>query len=111
MQEHLMKLQNSLASLQTRASDSGLAFWGEGGRRRGGMMTALLCRHPEQHLQKSRFTWFFQYFRDSHQLYSGLCELDIGLCEGFRRKLEIGWGEACSFTRYLKYFGHVVVHC
>ena len=25
-----MKLQNSLASLQTRASDSELAFWGEG---------------------------------------------------------------------------------
>ena len=25
-----MKLQNSLASLQTRASDFGLAFWGEG---------------------------------------------------------------------------------
>ena len=23
----------------------------------------------------------------SHQSYSGLCELDIGLCEGFRRKI------------------------
>ena len=30
-----MKLQNSLASLQTRASDSGLAFWGEGSGERG----------------------------------------------------------------------------
>ena len=30
-----MKLQNSLASLQTRASDSGLAFWGEGSGKRG----------------------------------------------------------------------------
>ena len=30
-----MKLQNSLASLQTRASDSGLAFWGEGSEERG----------------------------------------------------------------------------
>ena len=30
-----MKLQNSLASLQTRAPDSGLAFWGKGsGERR-----------------------------------------------------------------------------
>ena len=90
-----MKLQNSLASLQTRASDSGLAFGGEGSGE-GGMMTTLLCRPPEQHLQKSRFTRFLQYFRDvgpshiSHQLYSGLCDLDIGLCEGFRRKLEIG---------------------
>ena len=30
-----MKLQNSLASLQTRASDSGLAFWGERSGERG----------------------------------------------------------------------------
>ena len=30
-----MKLQNSLASLQTRASHSGLAFWGEGSGERG----------------------------------------------------------------------------
>ena len=30
-----MKLRNSLASLQTRASDSGLAFWGEGSGERG----------------------------------------------------------------------------
>ena len=30
-----MKLQNSLSSLQTRASDSGLAFWGEGSEERG----------------------------------------------------------------------------
>ena len=65
------------------------------------MMTTLLCRHPEQHLQKSRFARFLQYFRDvgpSHivtNCNSGLCELDIGLCEGFRQKLEIGWGEAC----------------
>ena len=30
-----MKLQNSLASLQTRASESGLAFWGKGSQERG----------------------------------------------------------------------------
>ena len=30
-----MKLQNSLASLQTQASDSGLAFCGEGSGERG----------------------------------------------------------------------------
>ena len=30
-----MKLQNSLASLQTRESDSGLAFWGERSGERG----------------------------------------------------------------------------
>ena len=27
-------------------------------------MTTLLCRPPEPHLQKSRFAWFLQYFRD-----------------------------------------------
>ena len=24
----------------------------------------VLCRHPEQYLQKSSFTWYLQYFRD-----------------------------------------------
>ena len=27
-------------------------------------MTTLLCKHPEQHLQKSLFARLFQYFRD-----------------------------------------------
>ena len=80
-------------------------------------MTTLLRRHPEQHLQKSRFTRFLQYFRDvgpSHIVTN--CTLDfasstLGFGEGFRRKLEIGWGGSLFFTRYLKYFGHVVVHC
>ena len=42
------------------------------------MMTTLLCRHPEQHLQKSRFIRFFQYFRDvgpSHIVTN--CTLDF----------------------------------
>ena len=42
------------------------------------MMTTLLCRHPEQHLQKSRFIWHFQYFRDvgpSHIVSN--CTLDF----------------------------------
>ena len=41
-------------------------------------MTTLLCRHPEQHLQKCRFTRFFQYFRDvgpSHIVTN--CTLDF----------------------------------
>ena len=80
------------------------------------MMATLLRRHPEQHLQKSRFTQYLQYFCDVGPSYivtkptSGLGELDIGLWEGFRRKLEIGLGDS-SFTRCLKYFRHVVVHC
>ena len=41
-------------------------------------MTTLLCRHPEQHLQKRRFPRFFQYFRDvkpSHKVTN--CTLDF----------------------------------
>ena len=86
-----MKLQNSLASLQTRASDSGLAFWGEGSEERGDddiSRRAVLLVFSSTFVMSDHLIY-------SHQLYSGLCELDIGLCEGFRRKLEIGWGEAC----------------
>ena len=42
------------------------------------MITTLLCRHPEQHLHMSRFTRFFQYFRDvgpSHIVTN--CTLDF----------------------------------
>ena len=44
---------------------------------------------------------YSQYFRDAGPSYivtkptSGLCELDFGISEGFLRKLELGWGEAC----------------
>ena len=64
-------------------------------------MTTVLRKHTRQYHHKSRFTRYLQYFRDVGPFSiiakptSGRCELDIGLCEGFRRKLEIGWGEAC----------------
>ena len=69
------------------------------------MMTTVLCKHTKQYHHKSRFTRYLQYFRDvgpSHIVTNCTldCELDIGLCEGFRRKLEIGWGEAC-FENFL----------
>ena len=66
----------------------------------GGTMTTLLRKHPEQNLQRSRFSRYLQYLRNVGPSYiltkptSGLCELDLGISEGFRRKLEIGWGEA-----------------
>ena len=54
--------------------------------------------HPKQYHHKSRFTRYLQHFREvgpSHVVTN--CTLDfandIGLCEGFRRKLEIGWGK------------------
>ena len=65
-------------------------------------MTTLLRRHAEQNLQKSRSARHLQYFYDVGPCYiltkptSGPCELDVGLSEGFRRKLEIGLGEAFS---------------
>ena len=72
-----MRLQNSLASLQTRASDSGLAFWGEGSGERGDD-DDIVMQTPRTHLQKSRFARFFQYFRDvgpSHIVTN--CTLDF----------------------------------
>ena len=58
------------------------------------MMTTLLRRHPEQNLQKSRFIW--QPFYILTKPTSGLCALDHGISEGFRRKLETGWGKLFS---------------
>ena len=75
-------------------------------------MTTLLRRHLEQYLQKSRFTRYLQYFRDVGPLYivtkptSGRCELDLGISEGFRQKLEIGWGEAFSGMITTLFRGH-----
>ena len=96
-----MKLQNSLASLQTRASDSGL---GGGGRGRGGMMTTLLCRPPQQHLQKSRCTRFLQYFRDvgpSHIVT--ICTLDFanstfGFARAFGENSKLVWGKLVFYA-------------
>ena len=67
----------------------------------GGLMTTLLRRHFEQHLQKSRFAPYLQCFRDVGPSYivtkptSGLWVLDLGISKGFLRKLELGWAEAC----------------
>ena len=64
------------------------------------MMTRSLQRHPEQYLQGAGFTRHFQCFRDVGPCFlvtkptSGFCELDLGISESFRRKLEIAWGEA-----------------
>ena len=79
-------------------------------------MTTLLCRHPEQHLQKSRFTRFVQYFRDvgpSHIVTN--CTLDfanstLGFARAFGENSKLVGGKLV-FARYLKYLGHVVVHC
>ena len=93
-----------------------LLFRGGGGRA-GVMMTTLLCRHPEQYLQKSRFTQYLQNFRDVGpssytvtKLTSGRCELDLGIVEGVRRKLEIGWGEAISELITTPFRGHPEEH-
>ena len=42
---------------------------GLGGGGRGGMMTTLLRRHPEQYLHESRLTRYLQYFRDVGHSY------------------------------------------
>ena len=93
----LMRTMMMMGCVQTHFGSG----WGAGGLR-GAMMTTLLRRHPEQYLQKNRFTRYLQYFRVvgpsytySHQTTSGLCELDLGISESFLRKLELGRGDAC----------------
>ena len=96
MHEHLLKLENSLAFLQTPASDSGLAFGGVGG---GGMMTTVLrkhTKHTKQYHHKSRFTRYLPYFRDV-----GLCYIVSTPTLLFRtvcETLEIGWGVSFFFA-------------
>ena len=64
------------------------------------MMTTLLRRHPEQNLQRSGFTRIYSFFvMSDHLIYSPNLLLDfanstLGFRRAFRRKLEIGWGEA-----------------
>ena len=80
------------------------------------MMTTLLCRHPEQHLQKSRLTRLFQYFRDvgpSHivtHCTQDFANSTLGFARAFGENSKLVGGSS-FFTRYLKYFGHVVVQC
>ena len=100
MSEHLIRLKRTPGFLKNPGVDSGLALGVVGGRGGGGgMMTTVLRKHTKQYHHKSRFTRYLQYFRDvGPSPIVTNCTLDfadIGLCQGFRRKLEIGWGEAC----------------
>ena len=62
-------------------------------------MTTVLCRPPEQHLQKSRFTRYSQYFRDvgpSHIVTN--CTLDfanstLGFARAFGKNSKLGGGK------------------
>ena len=80
------------------------------------MMTTFLCRPPEQHLQKSRFTRFLQCFRDvgpSHIVTNSTLDFansTLGFAKAFGENSKLV-GASLFFTRYLKYFGHVLVHC
>ena len=79
-------------------------------------MATLLCRPPEQ--PQSRFTRLLQYFRDvgpSHIVTS--CTLDFAnstlgfaALRGLSAQTRNWLGGGLFFARYLKYFGHVVVH-
>ena len=67
----------------------------------GGDDDDIVTQTPPDNLQKSHSTLYLQYFRDVGPSYivtkptSGLCELDLGISDGFLRKIELGWGEAC----------------
>ena len=70
-------------------------------------MTTLLCRHPEQHLQKSRLTRFFQYFRDvgpSH-IISHHCTLDfanstLGFARAFGKNSKLVGGKLVFYAAF-----------
>ena len=91
-----MKPQNRLVEFANSSLAFLTCFLGWGGV--GGMMTTVLRKQPEQYLQMSRFTRYLQYFRDVGPSFvvtkptSGLCELDLGISEDLRQKLEVGWG-------------------
>ena len=85
----------------------------------GGMMTTVLRKHTKQYHHKSRFTRYLQYFRDvgpSHIVTN--CTLDFAnstwALRGLSAKTRNWVGGSLFlkfFARYLKYLGHVVVHC
>ena len=91
-----MKLESSPGFLKNPGSDSGLAFggWGGGvgGWGGGDDNDSVTQTHQTVSPQEPFYSVFTvlsscRTISYSHQLYSGLCEVDIGLCEGFRRKL------------------------
>ena len=80
------------------------------------MMTTVLRKHTKQYHHKSRFTRYLQFFRDvGPSLIVTNCTLDFANSTlGFARlsaKTRNWLGGSLFFTRYLKYLGHVVVHC
>ena len=79
-------------------------------------MTTVLRKHTKQYHHKSRFTRYLQYFRDvGPSLIVTNCTLDfanstLGFARAFGENSKLV-GRKLVFTRYLKYLGHVVVHC
>ena len=112
-----MKLESSPGFLKNPGSDSGLAFGGvEGCWGGGGDDDDSVTQTHKQYHHKSRFARYLQYFRDvgpSHIVTN--CTLDFAnwtwALRGLSAKTRNWLGGSLFFTRYLKYLGHVVVHC
>ena len=110
-----MWLKRTPGFLKNPGVDFGLALRGCGGGG-GGMMTTVLRKHTKPYHHKSRFTPYLQYFRDAGpSLIVTNCTLDfanstLGFARAFGENSKLGGGKLV-FTRYLKYLGHVVVHC
>ena len=104
-----MRLKRTPGFLKNPGVDSGLALGGGGGGE-GGKMTTVLRKHTKQYHHKSRFTRYLQYFRDvgpSHIVTN--CTLDFA---NSKTRNWVGGSLFLKiFARYLKYLGHVVVHC
>ena len=98
-----MRLKRTPGFLKNPGVDSGLALGGVGGVG-GGMMTTVLRKHTKQYHHKGRFTRYLQYFRDvgPSRIVTNctldLGELDIGLCEGFRRNSKLVGGKLVFYA-------------
>ena len=93
-----MKLQIHLRVCKLELPILDLHFGGRG-RGRGRMMTTLLCRPPEQHLQKSRCTRFLQYSRDvepSHIVTLDFANSTLGFARAFGENSKLVGGKLGS---------------
>ena len=92
-----MKPQNRLVEFANSSFGFWTCFLGGLGRG-GGDDDDIVTQTPRTLSPEEPFHSVFTDFRDVGPLYIvtkptlGRCELDLGILEGFRQKLEIGWG-------------------
>ena len=83
--------------------------WGEGGGD-DDLVTqtprTISSEEPFHSTSAELFVMWDHRIASPNLITSGRCELDLGISEGFRQKLEIGWGEAFSGMITTLFRGH-----